>query len=358
MDAGTGQVLYEKNSSMEIPPASLTKLMTMHIVLNEVAAGRASLDERAPVGPESWARNQSPGSSLMFLGPGQIVSLRELLLGLAVSSGNDAAVAAALRFAPTIRDFAGMMNLEARSLGLRRTRFTEPSGISERNITTAGEFALFCREYIRLHPGSLSAFHSVRQFAYPLPANLGTSGGTIVQRNRNTLLDSFPGVDGLKTGYIDESGYNIALTAEREGTRFIAVILGAPSGPGGDRVRDDDGRALLSWGFRNFRTLRPRVEPVTVRVWKGRADWIRLYPSGEQVFTVPADRGGSLRYAIEVEDPLVAPLPGGYAAGKAVFYDDKGELLRISLVTAEACGQGGFLKRIIDGIRLAMRPGS
>ncbi|MDR2370528.1 MAG: serine hydrolase, partial [Treponema sp.] len=219
VDGETGTVLYSKNPDDEIPPASLAKLMTMHIALSETAAGRASLDETVAVTPESWARNQPAGSSLMFLAPGQTVSLRVILLGLAVSSGNDAAAAAALHFAPTVRDFAGMMNMEARRMGLIKTRFVEPSGISEDNVTTAGEFVLFCREYIRLHPEALAEFHSVPEFAYPLASNAGAAfrdkPGTIVQQNRNTLLKTFPGVDGLKTGYIDESGYNIALTAER-----------------------------------------------------------------------------------------------------------------------------------------------
>ncbi|MDR0602355.1 MAG: D-alanyl-D-alanine carboxypeptidase [Treponema sp.] len=360
IDAETGTILYEKNPDDEIPPASLTKLMTMHIVFREIAAGRASLDETVPLSPESWAGNQPPGSSLMFLAPGQTVSLREILLGLAVSSGNDAAVAAALRFCPAVRDFAGIMNTEARRMGLAKTRFTEPSGISENNITTAGEFAVFCREYIRQHPESLSAYHSVPRFAYPLPSNVAAaylnSPGTIVQRNRNTLLGNFPGVDGLKTGYIDESGYNIALTAEREGTRFIAVLLGAPSGPGGEAARDNDGRKLLSWAFEHFRTIRPSVKPFPARLWKGKSDWAYLVPAAALPFTAPAGRGDSLGYTAEITDPLIAPLPAGHPAGILVISDGRGELRRVPLVTREAYERGGFFKRTGDGVRMFFRP--
>jgi D-alanyl-D-alanine carboxypeptidase (penicillin-binding protein 5/6) len=358
IDAETGTVLYEKNPDLEIPPASLTKLMTMHIIFREIAAGRASLDETVPLPPESWAENQPPGSSLMFLGPGQRVNLRELLLGLAVSSGNDAAVAAALRFAPAVRDFAGIMNAEARRMGLVKTRFTEPSGISENNITTAGEFAAFCREYVRQHPESLSAFHSAPEFAYPAASNAGTGtrNGTRVQRNRNTLLRNFPGTDGLKTGYIDESGYNIALTAQREETRFIAVLLGAPSGPGGEAARDSDGRRLLSWAFEHFRTMRPLVKLEPARLWKGASDWAYLVPAAPLPFTVPAGRGISPVYAAEITDPLVAPLPEGYRAGTLVISDEYGELRRVPLVTREAYAQGGFFKRMGDGMKMLFRP--
>jgi D-alanyl-D-alanine carboxypeptidase (penicillin-binding protein 5/6) len=366
MDAETGTVLYAKNPDMEIPPASLTKLMTMHLVLE--AAGSASspaaagdgLDRRMEPPPESWAVRQPPRSSLMFLGPGQTVTLREILLGLAVSSGNDAAVAAALTSAPTVGEFVGMMNGEARRLGLVKTRFVEPSGISEHNMTTAAEFAAFCRFYLAAHPESLAAFHSVPEFAYPKPSNVAAAfrenPGTIVQGNRNTLLGAFPGVDGLKTGYIDEAGYNIALTAEREGTRFIAVILGAPARPGGDRIRDGDGSRLLTWAFDRFRTIRPAAAAVDpARLWKGRLNYAELIPAGASAFTAPADRGNGLRISTALRDPLIAPLEAGTPAGELIISDMTGELRRIPLLTASSYERGGIFKRIWDSIRLFFR---
>ena len=156
LDAVTGTVLYSKNPDKEISPASLTKLMTIHIALTEVAAGNASLDEVVPLPRQSWGSSQPPRSSLMGLAAGQKVTLGELLLGLAVSSGNDAAVAVALRFAPSVAEFADLMNREAKKFGLTQTHFVEPSGISEYNITTVREFTWFCKEYIRLHPGTLT----------------------------------------------------------------------------------------------------------------------------------------------------------------------------------------------------------
>jgi D-alanyl-D-alanine carboxypeptidase (penicillin-binding protein 5/6) len=360
IDAATGTLLYLKNADQEIPPASLTKLMTIHIALSEAAAGRASLDETVPLPPGSWAISQPPRSSLMFLAQGQRVSLRELLLGLAVSSGNDAAAAVALRFAPGIAEFAELMNREARNLGLSKTRFTEPSGISENNVTTAREFALFCAAYLNLHPEAVKEFHSVRKFAYPKVSNVAEAyrekPGTIVQYNRNTLLGKFEGADGLKTGYIDEAGYNIALTAERQGTRLAAVILGAPAAYGGDRIRDDDGNRLLTWGFNNFKTVRPETgELPPARIWKGKNNTAAVRPGEALVFTAYTDRAGILRWETELEDPLVAPLPAGSLAGSLVFYDEAGELRRVPLVIAEAAEQGGLFKRLWDGMRLFFR---
>jgi D-alanyl-D-alanine carboxypeptidase (penicillin-binding protein 5/6) len=357
LDALTGTILYAKNGDEEISPASLTKLMTIHLVLREAAARGVSLEEVRELPRESWAVNQPPRSSLMFIGPGQRASIRDLLLGLAVPSGNDAAVAAALLFFPSVGDFVREMNREARFLGLVKTRFTEPSGISEYNLTTAREFALFCREYLRLHPEALREFHSVREFAYPRPDNLGEAfqdrPNTIVQRNHNALLENFEGVDGLKTGYIDEAGYHIALTAERGGTRFIAVILGAPAEYGGDRIRNADGEKLLTWAFAHYKTLRPPVPVIPpVRVWKGKENSLELLPTEALECTALINQGEGLRWEIETEDPVTAPVRAGDPLGRLILYDQAGELRRIPLAAVSDLERGGFFKRLWDSIRL------
>jgi D-alanyl-D-alanine carboxypeptidase (penicillin-binding protein 5/6) len=366
LDTETGTVLYSKNPHDEISPASLTKLMTIHLVLKEVNAGRASLDEVVPITTESWALRQPPRSSLMFLAPGQTVTLKEILLGLAVPSGNDAAVAAALRIAPSVSDFALMMTMEARRMGLIKTRFVEPSGISEDNMTTAAEFAAFCREYLRLYPWALAQLHSVREFAYPTADNVAAAfrnnPNTIVQSNRNSLLRTFNGVDGLKTGYIDEAGYNIALTAKRDGTRFLAVILGAPAQPGGDKIRDRDGERLLSWAFDNFISISPgtvSLEPV--RLWKGKENWVKLQVAETAglkdplAFTAPMKRlvrSSSVRQRVEINDPLIAPLPAAHPVGWLVYFDDEGELHRVRLLTAGEYQKGNIFKRFWHSIKL------
>ena len=354
IDAATGTVLYSRNPGMEIPPASLTKVVAMHIVQNEVAAGRASMEEIVPIGIESWAQNQPPFSSLMFLEPGQTVTLRELMLGLAVPSGNDASVAVAMRFSPSVDDFSERMTREVRRMGLTRTRFVEPAGISPENTTTAAEFTAFSREYLRLHPRSLAEFHSVREFAFPTAANvrpaLRATPGTIVQEIRNTLLWTLPGIDGLKTGFIPASGFNVALTGERDDTRFIAVILGSPTA----RDRNRDGDLLFSWAFQNFRTVRPgmpNMEPV--RIWGGRERRTALRPAESPEFTAPLDRGHApLWFSVELDAPLVAPLPAFHPAGWLVFADEAGEVHRVRLVTEREYRRGNVFRRAWDRIRL------
>ncbi|MCL1993152.1 MAG: D-alanyl-D-alanine carboxypeptidase [Spirochaetes bacterium] len=356
IDVETGTVIFAENPHMEIPPASLTKLMTMHLVKRAVADGHFSLDDVVPFGEESWAENQPPRSSLMFLGPGQVVTMREIMIGLAVPSGNDAAVAAAVHVSSTVEDFVHEMNLEAQRMGLSSTRFVEPSGVSPYNMTTAADFAAFSREYVRLHPQSLTDFHSIRNFAFPTASHMlpGYHPRVIVQNNNNTLLRLFPGTDGLKTGFIGASGFNIALTAERDHTRFVTVILGAPAVAGGARIREADGNDLFGWAFENFRTVRPFIENIEpVRLWKGSDDNARLVAAGSKSFTSPVSRSNSLWYYVELNGPLVAPVPAGYHAGYLVLIDSIGEVNRVPLVTAEAHDSGSAFRRFWHSIRLA-----
>ena len=363
MDAATGTIIYSKNPGREIPPASLTKLMTMHLVLNEIKAGKASLDEIFTPRRESWAINQPPGSSLMRIANGHRVSYRDLLLGMAIVSGNDAAAAAALSIAPSIEEFVDLMNIEAAAMGLTKTWFVDPAGYWEQNMTNALDFARFCRIYLEVHPESLLQFHSVKSFSYPQEKNLSqqylndTEGNSFaspaVRTNTNTLLGKVIGVDGFKTGYIPEAGYNIALTAERNSSRFIAVILGAPAEWGGDRIRDDDGRKLLEWAFANYKTIRPPVAaPESARVWKGKENYVELIFGMPLEFTALSERGENLGWNIELIEPLIAPLPAGFYAGDLVLYDSLGELRTIPILTANEIEKGGFFKRILDSIKL------
>ncbi len=359
MDATTGTVLYQKNPDLEIPPASLTKLMTIHVVLKDVERGVLSLDDVVPITREAWAARQPWGSSLMFLAPGQTVTLRELLLGLAVASGNDAAVAVAIHASGSVAAFVERMNKEASLLGLEKTKFVEPSGISELNSTTAREFAAFCRAYLERHPYALRDFHSVKEFAYPKPENLPdtyrSAPGTIVQYNRNLLLGEIDGVDGLKTGFIIESGYNIALTAERSGTRLLAVLLGGPgtSSAQGGRIRAEDGGTLLNWGFDRFRTIRPEIERLEpLRIWKGSRKLAELVPGERLEFTAHKERALKVSYSIVRQKDAAAPIRMGTKLGELVFFDETGPLKTVPLVAAEEVPLGNLLRRFSDSLTL------
>jgi D-alanyl-D-alanine carboxypeptidase (penicillin-binding protein 5/6) len=163
-------------------------------------------------------------------------------------------------------------------------------------------------------------------------------------------------VDGLKTGYIDEAGYNIALTAERGETRFIAVVLGAPAERGGDRIRNADGENLLTWAFAHYKTLRPPSPLIPpARIWKGKENSLDLLPGEALECTALTTQGEGLRWEIEEQDPVIAPISAGETLGQLVLYDQAGELRRIPLVTASDLKQGGFFKRLGDTVRLFFR---
>jgi D-alanyl-D-alanine carboxypeptidase (penicillin-binding protein 5/6) len=361
LDATTGKVLYSKNPDEEIPPASLTKLMTIHLALEKVSRGEIALDENVELPPESWWMNQPPRSSLMFLNEDQKVTLKELLLGLAVPSGNDAAVAVAHYASGGVEAFVEDMNREAQALGLTKTRFVEPSGVSEYNFTTAMEYAQFCKAYINFHPEVMSEFHSVKSFTYPKVTNYPpywiSKKDEITQYNNNNLLGRL-GVDGLKTGFIEESGYNIALTAEQNGTRYIAVLLGFPgtiSSRQAMQMRAEDGEILLSWAFENYQTIKPVLDSFpAINVWKADADQAEIIPMDSLNFTARTNRAEVLNWTINIDGPIIAPLPAGSQIGNIIFYDNQGELNSVPMITKNAIDEGNFFKRIWHSIKLAI----
>lgn len=331
IDTANGCVLYEKNADEAIPPASIAKLFVMYIAFQEIAAGRVSLDDVVPLPENSWAVNLPRDASLMFLGQGQTVTLRELMRGLAVASGNDAAIAVATYLSGSVKDFVARMNDEAQQLGLRYTHFVEPSGYSEDNVTTARELAAFARVYVNRYPQSLTDFHSVPEISYPLEANLAPwmkdrgDSMAVTQRNTNVLLHTLDGCDGLKTGFIYESGFNIALTARRDGMRYLSVTM---RGPGrttreGNQFRERDGRTLMEWAFASFADYIPLEHiqpsyPLAVTGAKGR--FTRLEPAWTTPISVPHVTGETPHdAAAQVTATVVLPthIFGGTRAGEA-----------------------------------------
>ncbi len=231
VDVKTGKVLFEKNPDLRIPPASLTKILSMLVALDAVSAKRVSLKDRVRI-----SRNAAgQGGSRMHLKAGEVVSLDRLLMGMAVSSGNDASVAVAEHVAGSTTAFVRQMNAMARRLGMKNTRFENVNGLpAGGQITTARDMSRLGRYYLRVYPSALR-YHRVRELRH---------NGRITT-NKNPLLGSFRGADGLKTGWINASGYNIISTARRDGTRLLAVILGAPN----SSVRAREIRRLMQAGF-------------------------------------------------------------------------------------------------------------
>ena len=363
IDAATGSILYEKNADAIIPPASMTKLVVMYVVFQEIATGRISLDDIVPLPPESWAVNAPPQSSLMFLAEGQTVTLRELLLGLAVASGNDAAVAVAHYVSGSVDKFIERMNREMELLGLEKTRFVEPSGYSELNLTTPREFAAFARTYLSRYPESLEAFHSQATISYPQEHNLAEwhkgKEQPIFQRNTNKLLEVLPGCDGLKTGFIYESGYNLSLTAQRGETRFISVTMMGP-GTGsveGNRYRVADGTTLMEWAFSCFAThFKAEIKPLAIPVLGGNKSSVTVAPLHTNPLTVPAllkdesptTAAHSITAQINIPSYIQAPLQAGDVVGKITYSLGDIVLEEVPLLAVTSIDEGNVFKQLLD----------
>ena len=360
LDAKTGTILYEKNSGVAHPPASLTKVMTIHLLLEEIASGRLSPSSVVPVPPDSWASNLPRDSSLMFLGPDQAPTVKDLLEGLAVASGNDAAVATAHAVSGSLPAFTAKMNEEARKLGFPGLTFTEPSGYDDKNRITAKDFARFCRYYLERHPDTLADLHSVREFSYPKPENLlgANRMKPIIQYNRNTLLISYPGVDGIKTGYLHESGFNIAVTARKDGMRLILVQLGEEGSTqlDGLRHRNQDAKALLNYGFENFTTLKvdyPAPEPILV--WKGQTQ--SLTPKGPKEIWVTVRKGRETNLRGEISQPnfATAPIASGTVLGEVKVFDGDKVVYFGELKAEETVDRGPWWKVAYHSVLIFFR---
>ncbi|MBB5226512.1 D-alanyl-D-alanine carboxypeptidase [Treponema ruminis] len=333
IDASNGCVLFEKNADAVIPPASIAKLFVMYIVFKDAAEGKISLDDVVPLPERSWAINMPKDASLMFLGQGQIVTLRELLKGLAVASGNDAALAVADYISGSTKAFVERMNEECAALGLTHTHFVEPSGYDEHNLTTARELAAFCCEYIRRFPQSVEEFHSAPSIKYPMGKNLPSwqkdrgDSTAIYQKNTNPLLGLMEGCDGIKTGFIYESRYNLALTAKRNGVRYISVtMMGTGVGSKqGNAGRVHDGTEMMEWAFQNFADFNPAqklpefyaVPAIGSKNTNGK--FVRLVPAWNKALTVPHVRGKTAledAACIEAREDIPRFIYGGVEQGK------------------------------------------
>lgn len=373
IDTRTGSILYEKNADEEIPPASMTKLVEMFVVYQAISSGEVSLDDEVPLPPESWARNLPSDASRMYLDEGQHVTLKELLLGLAIASGNDASIAVANYVCNNMDEFVDRMNRVISDMGLTKTHFVESSGYSELNLTTSREFATFARQYVNKYPETLELYHSQPSITYPqrhnLPDHLQStpSYNSVKQMNTNKLLDTIQGCDGLKTGFIYESGYNITVTAEQNGTRFLSVTMHGPgsSTAEGNKYRVQDNKALFDYAFSNFADytsdMAENPHEFTVGVLGGDIKSVRLIPLYDESLTVPFIFGNSptesasaVKAWATVPDVLYGEVERGQVYGK-IEYKLNGKTLReIPLVADRAVEKGNIFARFLGSIEYSL----
>ena len=337
VDMHSERVLSEGGADERLEPASLTKMMTTYVVFQEMAQGKFGLSDEVLVSEKAWRMK----GSRMFIEVGTRVSVEALLMGVIVQSGNDAAVALAEFVAGDEGTFADLMNRHARRLGMSGSHFTNASGLPEPDhYSTARDMARMASALIRDYP-EYYPWNSVREYEY----------GGIKQKNRNALLFQDDSVDGLKTGYTRAARYGLVASAEREGMRLIAVVMGAES----TRARTRIAQSLLNYGFRFFETRRVFAsdEEVTdVRVWKGDTRRLALGLDRSLYVTVPRGRYDEIDATMEVVSRPMAPIRAGEQQG--VLRLALGDELSIEqpLVALEDVAEGNLWQKVSDHVRL------
>ena len=339
MDDATGQVLAGENIDVRVEPASITKVMTAYVIAAETAAGKVNADDQVLMSERAWREGgaRTDGSFSGFP-VNQRAPLRDMEKGMAVQSGNDAAIALAEHVAGTQEAFADLMNSYAAKIGMKNSHFVNAHGLSHpEHYSTAHDLALLGRAFIRDYPEEY-AFNSVKEF---------TVNG-ITQPNRNLLLWRDPSVDGIKTGHHSGAGYCLMSSAKRDDQRLIAVVMGSNS----ERQRADDSLALLNWGFRFFETHKlyePGKPVAQLKVWKGKAGEVQLGVAEPLLVSVPRGRYPDLKPAMEVPKSLVAPIAAGQEIGTVKVSLDGEVVAQAPLVAVSAVEEAGFFKRLWDG---------
>ncbi|MGF1758650.1 D-alanyl-D-alanine carboxypeptidase [Photobacterium sagamiensis] len=337
MSYHSGQIIASDNEREPLAPASLTKIMTSYVVGQEIKAGHINSDDIVLVSENAWGK-KFPGSSKMFLNIGDEVSVNDLNKGVIISSGNDATVALAEHVAGHQAAFIDMMNRHAEKIGMLDSYFTNPHGLdSEGQFTSAYDMALLSRTFIRELPDIYTLFKE-KSFTFH----------DIKQGNRNALLwDTTLNVDGIKTGYTTQAGYSLVSSAEQNGQRLIAVVMGTKS----TGARRSESKKLLTWGFRFFQDLTPEFnhkELSPLKVWYGSPSNVSVELGDGATITVPRRQRKNLEYKIIYNHDLEAPVTKGTQVGKVEWYLQDEILIVQPILAAENIAEAPWYKSMID----------
>jgi D-alanyl-D-alanine carboxypeptidase (penicillin-binding protein 5/6) len=339
LDFNSGTLLAARNADEHLAPASITKVMTVYVAFDQIKKGQLHLTDQVQVSEHAWKRGDE---SRMFLQVGTKVSVDDLLKGIIIQSGNDAAVALAEHIAGSESVFADLMNEYAQRLGLKDTHFMNPTGLSDPNhYTSAHDLVFLARALIRDFPQQYKIF-SQHDFLF----------NNIKQGNRNLLLYEDSSVDGIKTGFTDEAGYCLLASAVRDGHRLITAVLHTKS----TRARARDSMQLLGYGFAFFESdalLGPGAPVMSVPTLKGDGTALPLGSVQPVYLALPKGSRAHLKFKPVVTTPrLVAPIAAGQTVGQIqILLDDK-PLEQVPLQALRAQPTGGIWRRMIDQIRI------
>jgi D-alanyl-D-alanine carboxypeptidase (penicillin-binding protein 5/6) len=338
IDGESGSVLFEKNADMLLPPASLSKLMTTEVVLNEIAQGRLKPADEFIVSENAWRRGGAPShTSSMFAPIHSRVAVDDLLHGVVIQSGNDACIALAEGIAGSEEKFAERMTARARELGLTKSTFGNSNGLPDpKQLMTVRELARLARQIIRTYPDY-----------YHLYGETEFTWNKIRQLNRNPLLTMNIGADGLKTGFIKEAGYGLVGSAVQNGMRLIVVLNGAKT----DKERAEEGKKLLEWGFHNFQSEALFAEGQTItdaKLYGGERGSVPLM--ADRVVSLMVSRAAQNKLIARVvyTGPVPAPVQQGQPIGTLKVWRNDALVLEVPLRAAESVGTGSLSQRAFD----------
>jgi D-alanyl-D-alanine carboxypeptidase (penicillin-binding protein 5/6) len=336
-DFDSGKILASRNIDQKIPPASLTKMMTVHVVSNELESGRITLDDEVLVSKKAW---KMPGSR-MFIEVNKKVSVGDLLKGVIIQSGNDASVALAEHVSGSEEVFAELMNQYASKLGMTNSHFTNSTGLpDEQHYTTAKDMAILADAVIRDAP-EIYALHSVKEFTF----------NKITQQNRNKLLWRDPSVDGIKTGHTEAAGFCLVASAKKENMRLISVLVGTES----EDARAKATQSLLGYGFRFYETqkLYGANENITsVKIWKGDTEGLVLGIDADLYVTFPRGQKNQLRTEFNLSEKYIAPVGKGDVQGSLKIILASEDIADAKLIALHSVSEGSVFARLKDNFRL------
>lgn len=341
MDYDTGEYLFEKNIAESVPPASMSKLMTVYVLMSKIKDGSVKLDDTFSVSENAWRKGgAATGGSTMFLSIGDNVSVENLIKGIVIQSGNDACIVVAENLAGSEEDFVILMNKTAKKLGLKNSHFENATGLPHPDHRMSMEdLAILARHIINEFP-ELYHYFSQKEFVY----------NNIKQGNRNPLLYTMKGADGLKTGHTEEAGFCLAASATKGERRLIEVMSGMKS----NRERSEEAERLMSWGFRefgNFKIINKGQELAEAKVWYGKEKSVKLTVSEDVLKTVHRSQQENVKVTAEFDEPVKAPIKKGQVVGNVKIEIENQSPLNVPLVAAQDVAETGLLGKFWANVK-------
>lgn len=340
MDANTGDVIVEHNGDLQLPPASLTKMMSTYVASHELAKNNIHLNDEVRVSINAWKAE----GSRMFIKEGTTVSVEQLLKGIIIQSGNDATIALAEHIAGSESAFADYMNRYASNIGMTHTHFSNATGWpAPDHVTTATDLAKLARGIINEFPDHY-VWYSEKEFTY----------NNITQPNRNLLLWRDPSVDGIKTGHTQDAGYCLVASAKKDDMRLISVVMGTAS----EEARAGESQTLLTYGFRFYQTLtllEKNKEITKTKLWMGKQNEVKLGVLDNVLATIPRGKQELVETAFVVNKTIKAPIKTGDALGTLTLTLEGKTLNTLPLVALEDIEKGNIFKQLVDYIILLFK---